>query len=271
MPDRQRSFVLTEWALREAPVIDLTRLERTYDALPRVGGARVEAVGPFELFLGEPYPYYARPRLGSALPFTAAHVAAVRARQRELGVPEAIEWVHEMTLSLIDPVRESGLPVTEAPLMVLDPAGLPSPGSARLLDPSAEDFAADYAASRDVARIAFGGAPGGPVAPELLAYVAAGIAAGHKAEAVLATTEEGIVSRGGLQSALGVAEIVGVATLPTARRRGFGAAVSALLARTAMSRGNDVVFLSAASEDVARVYAGIGFRRVGTAMIAEAH
>ena len=31
----------------------LERLERCYDAIPRVGGARVEAVGPFELFLRE--------------------------------------------------------------------------------------------------------------------------------------------------------------------------------------------------------------------------
>ncbi len=58
--------------VKEEPVTDLTpdgrileRLERCYDAIPRLGGARIEAVGLFELFLrtGAGWPYYARPRL----------------------------------------------------------------------------------------------------------------------------------------------------------------------------------------------------------------
>src|SRR4029453_14874543 len=104
--------------------------------------------------------------------------------------------------------------------------------------------------------------------PGMLRYIADGIRAGHKAEAV-AITEDGVVARGAPQSGLGAAEIVGVATLPSARKRGLGAAVSTLLARQALEAGHDLVFLSAASEDVARVYARIGFQRVGTACIAE--
>ena len=38
--------------------------------------------------------------------------------------------------------------------------------------------------------------------------------------------------------------------------------------RQALDSGADLVFLSAASEDVARVYARIGFHRVGTACLA---
>ncbi len=66
-----------------------------------------------------------------------------------------------------------------------------------------------------------------------------------------------------------VVEIAGVATLPAARRRGLGAAVTAALARRALDDGADLVFLAAGSDDIARVYLRVGFRRVGTACIAE--
>ncbi|MEJ7742141.1 MAG: GNAT family N-acetyltransferase [Nocardioidaceae bacterium] len=67
-----------------------------------------------------------------------------------------------------------------------------------------------------------------------------------------------------------VAELVGVAVLPAYRRRGLAAQVTHLLAMDAMARGVTTVFCSAQSEDVARVYEGIGFHRVGTACIASA-
>ena len=60
-------------------------------------------------------------------------------------------------------------------------------------------------------------------------------------------------------------EIVGVATLPSARRRGLGAAVTAALVDDARRGGADIVFLSAGSDDIARVYGRLGFERVGTA------
>jgi GNAT superfamily N-acetyltransferase len=263
----------------------LTRIERSYDAIPRVDGVQAESVGPFELFVreGAGWPFYARPRLGAA-EFSPADVEAVLARQRELGVPEAIEWVLDATPALL-PLVQLQLPVTLAPLMVLDPSGLPpTANGASLLDPDSPTFADDCAASFAVARVGFGfpgTSPGSPgpaqrdaavasVEPEILAQVAGDLRAGRKAEAVLTDATSGVVARGAFQSALGAAEIVGVATLPSARHRGHGAAVSALLAREALARGNDIVFLSAASEDVARVYARIGFHRIGTAGIAEA-
>jgi ribosomal protein S18 acetylase RimI-like enzyme len=272
----------------DVPVTDLTlldRLERCYDAIPRVGGARVEAVGPFDLFLrdGPGWPYYARPRLG-ATDITPADVTAVLDRQRALGVPLAIEWVLEVTPSLQPALAGSGLSVTLAPLMVLSSDSLiGDSGRAELLDPESKSFGDDFAQSSAVAQLGFGaaGTAVGPVGPEsrddlvrpvaegMLAVVAAGLRAGHKAEAVVALPGEGIVARGALQSAAGAAEVVGVATLPSARRRGYGAMVSALLARTALARGNDLVFLSAMDDDVARVYGRIGFTRVGTAGIAE--
>ncbi|MFF5704333.1 GNAT family N-acetyltransferase [Streptomyces sp. NPDC012794] len=66
-----------------------------------------------------------------------------------------------------------------------------------------------------------------------------------------------------------VAEIVGVGTLPAARRQGLALGVTAALVVAARARGARTVFLSAGDEDVARIYARAGFRRVGTALIAE--
>ncbi|MEV7064572.1 GNAT family N-acetyltransferase [Streptomyces collinus] len=78
-----------------------------------------------------------------------------------------------------------------------------------------------------------------------------------------------MLSAGQHQPLAGVSEIVGVGTLPAARRRGLACAVTAALGADARSRGAATVFLSAGDDDVARVYARLGFRRVGTALIAE--
>jgi len=80
---------------------------------------------------------------------------------------------------------------------------------------------------------------------------------------------DGPVAAGSCQAVDGVAEITGVGVLPADRRQGLGAAVTALLARDALERGVETVFLSASDDAVARIYARIGFRRIGTAMIAE--
>ena len=62
---------------------------------------------------------------------------------------------------------------------------------------------------------------------------------------------------------------MGVATLPSARRQGLGGAVTAALVDDARDLGLSTVFLTASSPDVARIYAGIGFRPVGTGWVAE--
>jgi predicted GNAT family acetyltransferase len=58
-----------------------------------------------------------------------------------------------------------------------------------------------------------------------------------------------------------------VATLPAVRRQGLGGAVTAALVEDALARGAETVFISAGSEAIARVYARLGFKRVGTACI----
>ena len=285
------------------------RLERFYDALPRPY-ARAEELGGLVLFVreGEGWPYYARPRIGADTP-SAADITAVRRRQRELGVPEAFEWVHETTPDLLAVARSAGLDVLLAPLLVLDPAALvpdlPVTGATiRLLDPRAGTYAQELAISRTVAQLAFGAPPGATPLEEASTQVenaapagstliteAAGPAErdaalielgddlvatfrqreldGSYHTAVAVSPADGILATGVAMRSGDVAEIAGVATLPSARGRGYASQLTATLARQSLHDGVHLIFLSAGDDDVARLYTKVGFRRVGTACIAE--
>ncbi|WP_349875947.1 GNAT family N-acetyltransferase [Micromonospora sp. HUAS YX12] len=267
----------------------LDRLERFYDAVPR-DGARTEEYGALVLFVrdGAGWPFYARPRLDADEPPTLADVTAVRARQRELGLPEAFEWVHEHQPDLLAVARSAGLSVLEAPLMLLEPERLPDPATfsdvpVRVLDPADPGFAADIALRRAVAAVGFanGGTARGDAGPAerdaalarldvaALEEEATRVADGRRVSVLAGTPDEGALASGMAMRVDDVAEIAGVATLPSARQRGLGAAVTATLARELLAAGTDLIFLSAGSEDIARVYLRVGFRRVGTACIAE--
>ena len=63
---------------------------------------------------------------------------------------------------------------------------------------------------------------------------------------------------------------MGVATLPSEQGARLGSAVTWALVEDARALGIGTVFLSAGSERIARIYARLGFRRVGTAYVAEA-
>jgi ribosomal protein S18 acetylase RimI-like enzyme len=254
------------------------------DAVPRRLG-RVESHGPLVLFVteGQGWSYYARPRRPPREPVTAAHLRRVRVRQRELGVPESFEWIEQTAPEFAAAARAAGLEVAAHPLMLLD-------GPARRTVPPAwvtvravpldEPDLASIAAVPDVAfaHPGTGIGPAGPAErdklaaerdPVGIARMRGLLAAGHSVLAA-AFGAEGPLAAGSCQTVGGVSEITGVGTLPSARRRGLGAAVAARLAALAFGQGAHMVFLSASDEQVARVYAGIGFRRVGTAMIAEA-
>ena len=62
-------------------------------------------------------------------------------------------------------------------------------------------------------------------------------------------------------------EIVGVGTLPSARRRAWPMRSRGYSSLTPV-RGIETIFLSAGDDDVARILTRIGFRRVGTALVA---
>ena len=245
--------------------------------------ASAEVYGPLTLFVrhGAGWPYYARPTLGHPGPVTAADIAAMRERQRSRGLPEALEWVLETSPSVDAGAVQAGLSVLRCPLLVLaEPPGVLAPGGATVsvLGPDEPELGAAEA----VAAVGFGqpgtaGGPAGPrerdeaagrVGPERLGDLRRRLRTGQLVQAV-ARDAAGPVAVGSYQHAEGVAEIVGVATLPSARRRGLAAGVTAALARHAVGAGIGTVFLSAGDDTVARVYERVGFRRVATAGIAE--
>jgi ribosomal protein S18 acetylase RimI-like enzyme len=271
---------------RRARVL-LDLLEWYYDAVPR-SSARVEDFGPLTLFVrqGEGGPFYARPARGWSGAVTATDVTRVRVRQHELGIPESFEWVAETTPGLRTAVEESGLVVHEHPLMVLEPHA-PAPAaddvsdglSVRILSPDDPALPSALAVphlafAEPGTRIGAGGAAelaeavraraGDGSLERAVARIRAGLAA------VGVAVEDGTALCAGQHQPVGpVSEIVGVGTLPTARRRGLAHAVTAALVVDARSRGVETVFLSAGDDDVARIYSRLGFRRVATALIAE--
>lgn len=285
--------------MAQADVDVFVRLERFYDAVPRPY-ASAEDFGGLVLFVreGEGWPYYARPRIGAETP-SAADITAARRRQRELGAPEAFEWVHETTPDLLAVARSAGLDVHLAPLLVLDRAALlpelPVPGATiRVLDPRSPTFGDDVAAARAVSQLGFG-APANatpleeatstslatlgagpaerdaalvPLTPDELERMRARSAGIDFVTAVADSPTEGILATGGIQRAEDISEVVGVATLPSARNRGYASQLTATLAHRTLDTGATMVFLSASDDDVARLYTRVGFRRIGTACIA---
>ncbi|MER5742369.1 GNAT family N-acetyltransferase [Streptomyces sp. NPDC002225] len=82
--------------------------------------------------------------------------------------------------------------------------------------------------------------------------------------AALATLDGVPVGAGGCSVPVdGLTELAGLAVADAYRRRGIGAALSAHLTATAFERGCRVVWLEPADDAVERIYAGIGFDRIG--------
>ena len=264
----------------------LPTLERYYDAVPR-HRARAEEVGPFTLFVADVgWPYYGRPRLGLTETITSDDVRRLHDRQRRLEVPLAIEWVDEMTPGLAETVEAMGIEVERCPLLVLDGEPRGHPGSARVLDPFVAGDIADLATSRAAVSVGFSN-PGTDTGlagleerdraltskyADLHESLLASMKAGRLCQAAVYDESDlgaGPVGGGSYSPVDGVAEIAGVGVLPAYRRRGLGAQLTNVMARNALDHGVTTVFCSAQNEDVARVYAGIGFRQVGTACISE--
>jgi ribosomal protein S18 acetylase RimI-like enzyme len=259
----------------------LADLERYYDTAPRAT-CDTEEVGPLTLFVARSgFPYYARPRLGLSGAVTAADVTAVLRRQRELDVPRAVEWVHDTTPSLLAAARDAGMTVEECPMLVLeqDPPEPDPKAGVRIVaadDPQLGQVRAAINVGFGTAGTSVGEASvaerdaDAAAHPETAERIAALITAGLGILAGAFDAEVGPVGGGSHNPRGHVTEIVGVGVLPAYRRRGLAAAITARLARHALDNGVRTVFCSAQDDAVAHVYQGVGFRRVGTACVAEA-
>jgi ribosomal protein S18 acetylase RimI-like enzyme len=186
------------------------------------------------------------------------------ARQQELALPEAFEWIAEVAPGMGKAAEAVGLRVFEYPLMILGdgapPARAPDGFELRLATP--QD---DVAALARVAAVSFGA----PVhqSDERSELVRLRLAA--ELTVMAAAFRDGVPVAVGVHQPLGDAtEVAGVGTLPDFRRLGLGTAVTALLVEDARRRGLQTVFLSAGDEATARLYARLGFVRAGTSCAA---
>lgn len=276
------------------------RIERYYATVPLLF-ADAEDFGALRLFVrrepGAPYyggPSHARPCAEGAACVGSADLARVRARQRELGVPEAFEWLAESAPTLQARIEAAGLPVLRRPLMVLPPrrslSPQPLPDGVALRALTADDPA--LPAVLALPRLAFAteplpatdpsdpSAPARPadrtelsrLAEELtedgtVAIVRPTIRAGHKTLVAALAPDGTPLAAGHYHPAAGATEIGGVCALPSARRQGLAAAVTAALVAHARDHGVDTIFLAYAKEAVARIYARLGFRPAGTTLL----
>jgi GNAT superfamily N-acetyltransferase len=259
----------------------LRRIDAYLDAVPRAT-CRTESIGPFTLFVNEApgWRYYARPTPGSG-PVTAGDVAQVRGRQREIGMPEAIEWVRELAPSVGPAARAAGLEVEAHPLMHLPAGGFTGAaavdGEVRLV--TGRDDLARISAVQQVAFANPGTAAGEPglealdpiardADPAVIAFLAERIERGLTITAA-AFVDGQPVAAGAHQPVEETSEVVGVGCLPAFRRRGLAAAVTSLLVSDALERGVTTVCLSADDRDVERLYGRLGFAAVGSVGAAE--
>ena len=273
-PDEQQVVDVPDLAL-------LRRVDRYLDAAP-VGSATAVDVGPLRAFVSSaPWPFYVRPRPGldltAADAVSVADVHAAAAVLEDAGQAVTFEWVEQLVPSLRPALLEAGYAVHAHPLLVLDiTARAPATGShARLLAAGSPDLRASLAVS-DVGFAAEGTATGthgsverdaaaAAVDQPLLDHVTNRIREGRSVLAVLDDVRDGIVATGWHQPIGDTTEVVGVATLPTHRRRGAAAEVVERLLHDARVHGTTLALLSASDGDVARVYERLGFTRVATA------
>ncbi|MFD3583248.1 GNAT family N-acetyltransferase [Streptomyces sp. NPDC058683] len=265
------------------------RIEQYYATVPLLF-SEAEEFGSLRLFVrrrpGAPYyggPSHAQPTVGRSA-VTAVDIARVRARQRELGVPEAFEWLAEAVPTLRASIEAVGLPVAERPLMALDPrrqvGPQPLPDGVELRALTADDPALPTALA--VPRLAFAkeGTAVGSAGREELAVAAAEltedgtvaavrptIRAGRKTLIAALASDGTPLAVGHYHPAGGTTEIGGIGTLPVARRQGLAAAVTAALISHARDHGVSTVFLAYADDAVARIYSRLGFRPAGSTLL----
>lgn len=242
----------------------LDGIEAYYDTVPRAAST-TEEVGPFTLFLAEDgvgWQFYARPRLGDDAAFTPEDVRRVLDLQIELGVPRSIEWVDEVTPSLLPAVTAAGHETGRYPLLALPEAvEVAVPERTRVLTPDDPDLglvvgavSAAFEESDDIAARPVG------KRREL-------IAAGRLIEVAAYDTDGRLLGGGSAAPRGETAELMGIGVPPAQRTGGVGTAITHALVQACRAAGVRTVFLSAYNDAAASIYRRVGFVDVGTACI----
>lgn len=257
----------------------MRRVDAYLDAAPG-GDATVVDVGPLRAFVSSaPWPFYVRPRpdldLSGPDAVTADDVRRAGAVLDAAGQDVSFEWVEQLVPALGPALVEAGYAVHSYPLLTLE-LGAPGVSSsrARILAGGSPDLRASLAVS-DVGFDAAGTAIGPAGVAErdvaaalvddaLLAHVTRRIRERLSVLAVLDDARDGVVATGWHQPIGDTTEIVGVATLPSHRRRGAAAEVVDRLLHDARVHGCTLALLTASDDAVARLYEHLGFTRIGT-------
>ncbi|MFF9076855.1 GNAT family N-acetyltransferase [Streptomyces sp. NPDC014872] len=192
---------------------------------------------------------------------TAAEVDALVTAFRERGRLPRLEFLPGWAPAVEPALLAAGFTVeNRAPVLACAPDGLlpPKPVDALVIAEPVTD--AEFDAAALVQHHGYGGT-GEPEGGEAAWLRMAAEGGGAAALAVL----DGVpVGAGGCSVPVdGLGELAGVAVAAPFRRRGIGAALCAHLTATAFERGCRVVWLEPADADVERIYASIGYRRVG--------
>jgi ribosomal protein S18 acetylase RimI-like enzyme len=158
-------------------------------------------------------------------------------------------------------LEAAGLQLDERqPVLVCTAATLHQPTdptiTIRLLSP--ESSATELAAVVTIQQMGFGGGAG-EVTEERLHWMRNVMRADHERYA-LALLNGVPAGAGSLLPAGPIAEVVGVATHPSFRRRGVAAILSATLAQAHFAAGGEVCWLSAGDDAARRVYQRVGFQ-----------
>ncbi|MGY4900805.1 GNAT family N-acetyltransferase [Streptomyces sp. 900116325] len=205
------------------------------------------------------YANYAIPDQGAEP--TAADVQALIAAFRERDRMPRLEYLPGGAPAVEPALLAAGFTVeNRAPILACAPADLlpPKPVDVLVVTEPATD--AEFDAAARVQHHGYGGTgepEGGEAAWLRNAAAGGGVAA-------LATVDGVPAGAGGCSVPVdGLTELAGLAVADTFRRRGIGAALSAHLTATAFARGCRVVWLEPGDADVERIYAGIGYRRIG--------
>jgi ribosomal protein S18 acetylase RimI-like enzyme len=234
----------------------LQRIDTYLNTIPRAA-CDIEQVEPFTLFFRRdsvlPELSYARPtaRLSGDL---KAEIAAVRAAFAARSRVCRWEFLADLFPTLPESLMQSGFPEPlPRPLMVVTRAT------------KVRRIGADE--TRVVSRVlqeAFGVDDSEPTESADDDLLASLLSRGASAYAAFV---DGRPVSGGLHSPVGeTTEVAGIGTLAEFRRRGIAGALTSALIADALDRGCECIFLSAADETVQRVYARLGFEKIGTAM-----
>ncbi len=227
----------------------------------RAGRRNQVRTGPFTIGFSEttanPYNNYAVPD-DDARP-TSADVASLIAAFEERDRKPRLEYLLGVS-PLVRPALDDAGFVEEGLLPVMTLPELVEPPAVAGLELVPADSDDTLVATTTALHLAYDEPP--PTPADVATHASSRDRGGF---VLLARSADGEPVGGGLVTVPidGVAELAGIGVVPTWRRRGIAAAITAHLVRAARDLGVHSPFLMAADDDAARVYTRVGFQITG--------